>query len=232
MPGSPFSPAHQDLIALFETFGFERRAVRFNGEHLYAKTFGGPTPIACQAIDGRECLRAHISAGPPLIHLRTDHVFVVPVQPQYHRRLFPEAELQAELGIETDPVGNALRKAYFCHASTRRIEVGDALLFYRSRAEQGVHAAGVVESVVVSDDATEILRLVGNRTVYSEREVGDMTQRAVLAVLFRQDRILSPPIRLSELITAGALAGPPQQITQLRGDATVWLQTRLLNGSP
>lgn len=225
-------PVHQDLIALFETFGFERHAVRSNGEHLYAKTFGGPTAIPCQAADGRECLHAHVSLGPPLIHLRKDHVFVVPVQPRYHRRLFPEAELQTELGIETDPVGNALRKAYLCHASTRQIEVGDALLFYRSQAEQGVYAAGVVEAVVVSENSTEILRLVGDRTVYSEREVGDMTQRAVLAILFRQDRILSPPIRLSELTTAGALAGAPQQITRLRGDATAWLQTLLLHGSP
>ena len=225
-------PSHQDLIALFETFGFELREARVNGELVYTKSFAGPAPVRCDAQNGAECLRVHISEGPPLLHLRPDHVFVVPVQPRYHRRLFPEAELEPELGIESDPVGNALRKAYLCHSSTRQIGIGDALLFYRSHAQQGVYAAGVVEDRVVTVDEIEILRLVGDRTVYSEREVAEMTQRAVLAILFRQDRVLSSPIHLNELIAAGALAGPPQQITRLRGEATAWLSTRLLDGSP
>jgi len=51
--------------------------------------------------------------------------------------LFP-----ATVAVETHPFGNALRKAYLCHASTRRLEPGAPLLFYRSKDEKAVFVVG------------------------------------------------------------------------------------------
>jgi GNAT superfamily N-acetyltransferase len=224
-------PRHADLTALLETFGFSAVGALVNGELVYAKTFGDSVPVVCDDTTGDGCLATHVAFGPPSLHLRPGHTFVIPVQPRYHRRLFPEAELETELSFETDAVGNALRKAYLCNSSTRQIEPGDALLFYRSQALRGIYAVGVAERVVVSDDPDELIRTVGQRTVYSQEEIQNLAKTPVLAILFRQDRLLSTPITLAELIAASALGGPPQQITHLRRGATPWLCSRLHDGS-
>jgi hypothetical protein len=87
----------------------------------------------------------------------------------------------------------------------------------------------VCEDTLVSRDPAEIVAAVGRRTVYSLNEIRNLARRNdVLAVMFRQDRVLrSDPISLADLTGHGVLTSWPQAITQIRSEGAEWLAQRL-----
>lgn len=64
--------------------------------------------------------------------IQTCRVFVVPIEPCWHRVLLPDAEppddalFPAIDGLKIHPFGNALRKTYLCHSRSRLLHRGDA----------------------------------------------------------------------------------------------------------
>ena len=69
----------------------------------------------------------------------------MPIVPEYHMRLFPDAERQATLFAGYEAHGNGLRKAYLSKAAIRYLAPGDLLYFYRSHSDRGVRVVGVIE---------------------------------------------------------------------------------------
>lgn len=210
------------LIQLLEDFGFApAREQTGLGELQYVKAMVPPA-------DGSmlEPLEFHIRYGPP--HVRADEAewYVVPIQPRYSDLLFPETEAQFRLP-DPRPYGNAIRKAYLCHANVREIAPGSLLWFYRSESDQGLVALGVAESAVRSRAPDEIARAVGKRTVYSLDQIRAMCEKEVLAVLFRQARVFQPPLALWQLIDGGVVTAPPQSITRIKPEGKAWLRSRL-----
>lgn len=169
----------------------------------------------------------HLVFGPPAVKLSEDDVYVVPIQPTYHRALFPEGENPPPLVV--DAFGNALRKAYLSNAPIRRIDRGALLLFYRSQDLQAVTAVGVVEAIFVSRDSSAIQHYVGNRTVYTEAQIEELCLSEVLVILFRFDRMLEVPIPLEDLVAEGLLISHPQTITPAKPGGMAWLR-RVLEG--
>jgi hypothetical protein len=102
-----------------------------------------------------------------------------------------------------------MRKAYLCNSVIRTLRPGSNLLFYRSRDIRAVTSLGVVESTLVTRHAVDVARFVGNRTVYSFDQIGRLCSQMVLAILFRQARILRKPITLAELMGNGLLRAAP-----------------------
>jgi L-amino acid N-acyltransferase YncA len=214
---------HHDLLALLEDFGFELHQERTPiGELIYIKTFRP------DAADGAlDPLTYHVRLGPPAIKLEETRMFLVPIQPGYHRMLFPDAPGDFALFDLDQPFGHALRKAYLCNAPIRALRPGDTMLFYRSQDAMGIRCIGVVEETLVSADPAEIARAVGRRTVYSYAAIESMCQREVLAILFRQDRILPELLTVGELARHGVLLRPPQSIMSVREEGREWLANRL-----
>lgn len=215
---------HITLIDLLSGFGFRVHDRSPLGERVLAKhrrpADGAPVT---------DPLTFHITYGPPALDPQAPF-FVVPVEPKWHDLLFPEFTPQLTLWTGEHPYGNALRKAYLCNAAARQIAPGATLLFYRSRGLSAVTAVGVVEDVLVSRSSEEIARLVGRRTVYTLDDIAQKCRaaRPVLAVLFRQDRLLERPWSRQELDDAGVLNGPPQSITGVHSEeGRRWLQERL-----
>jgi ribosomal protein S18 acetylase RimI-like enzyme len=217
---------HLELIALLESFGFQHVDDR-NGERYYVKRLrpAGPPPADMDALE------FHVTFGPPAVQLVEGQVFIIPIQPRYHRSLFPDAPDEQLPLLAPLPHGNALRKAYLCRANLRSAQPGATLLFYlfyRSEDRRAVTAIGVLERSLVSSDADEILRFVGSRTVYSADEVRAMAaQGSVLAMLFRQDRFLEPPIKIGDLMGARAVSCAPQTTIKIQTEAIPWLRKRL-----
>ena len=223
---------HEQLIELIEDFGFEWRGDTTRpAEKIYAKRHGAagdPTGLAP--------LDFHVRYGPPALTVDSAQVFLVPIEPRWHRVLFPDAEpaddalLPAIAGLAVKPFGNAIRKAYLCNSPSRLLSPGDILLFYRSQDERAIWVVGVCEQVLVSSEAAHVAAIVGRRTVYSYDDINDLTRKGeVLAILFRQDRILrDAPIPLVELMASRALRGAPQSITRAREEGTTWLKKRLV----
>lgn len=220
---------HTQLITMLEDFGFEQlddeTALR---ELVMAKQLT-PTDEA-----KRDPLTYHRQFGPPAVDPSQGRdIYVIPIQPLYHARLFPDHPREpARLLPDDDPFGNALRKAYISQSVIRPLPRGATMLFYRSDDWQAVSAVGVVEESMRSSDPSEVAAFAGQRTVYSYREIEAMTRPAALAIQFRQDRLLEPPWPLAGLIEAGVLNAPPQSITQIRReDGVAWLTSHLAASS-
>ena len=213
-----------NLIRLLEDFGFQDMGQRTNlGELILAK----PMSFTEADRDSHTPLEFNIRYGPFATKIKGVPAFVVPIKPKYHRLLFPETEQQLELMPGRQPFGNSIRKAYLSNAAIRTIARGANLLFYRSEDIRSVTCLGVVEDTLVSNSAIEIARCVGKRTVYKFAEIEALCQKEVLAILFRQSRVLKEPIPLKELIANGVLSAAPQSILTVPEGATEWLQTRL-----
>jgi GNAT superfamily N-acetyltransferase len=217
---------HDSLIQLFADFGFQPWVDRTpRGESVLIKSF---RPSDADAA-GLEPLEFHRRFGPPALALRPERTFVIPIQPEYHRMLFPQAEPQLGLGLDdTDrPYGNALRKAYLSHAKINPMPSGSTLLFYRSGDAHAITCVGVLEEAHRSDDAEAIAKLVVRRTVYSFEQISAMAQQPTLTLLFRQDRILAEPISLAEARASQLLSAAPQSIASVRAEGFEWLTKRI-----
>lgn len=219
---------HEQLIELVEDFGFRPLELRSGlGELVYAKRHG-QVPVGSM-----DPLDYHVNFGPPALALQAGRAFLVPIEPRWHRVLFPDAEpddalFPATAGLTIQPFGNAIRKAYLCHSSSRLLRRGDVLLFYRSGDEKAVYVVGVCEDVLVSHDPEQIAAAVGRRTVYSFDDITLLTRGGpVLVIQFRQDRVLTDPIDLEELIAAGVVRSWPQSVTKTKEEGERWLAQRL-----
>jgi GNAT superfamily N-acetyltransferase len=227
-------PRHEALIALAEEFGFVASdATTPRGEILLRKRF-----VPSDGEGGDDALDFHVQFGPRALH-RDAAVFIVPIQPRFHGLLFPETEPPRLAFDEPQPYGNAIRKAYLCHAKIERLRAGATLLFYKSKSksgtkttsvnEQSIQCVGVVERVVRSQSVETIAREVGRRTVYRYADIDRMTRdRPVLAILFRHAITMHQPIKLAELRRHELLGGAPQSIAQARTSALEWARKRIL----
>ena len=157
---------HTELIRLFEDHGFVVSPhVTKEGELVMWRSLV-PPPAAINELHPFEFNRRY---GP--WHLNTDvPIYVVPIQPHWEERLFPEGALQLGLFGDNAACGNGLRKAYLSRASTQQLASGDLLLFYRSQDEQAVRFVCVVEETLRSSDHLRLASFVGTRTVYSEED--------------------------------------------------------------
>jgi L-amino acid N-acyltransferase YncA len=215
---------HGALIDLLDEFGFESQGTRTAlGELVLVKSLL-PSSEDCATLNPLSFNRRY---GPYGVKIRGVATFVVPIKPQFHRVLFPDAEDQISLWPGAHAFGNSIRKAYLCNAPIRAITPGANLLFYRSADIRAVTVLGVVEDTTVTRSATEAARFVGKRTVYSLREIEKLCTSPVLAILFRQSRVLREPIPLKELIAQRVLTASPQSIRTVPKEATEWLEERL-----
>jgi len=164
----------------------------------------------------------HIRFGPK--YLSEECIsYIVPIQPQYHRLLFPELERQMDMFVENNPFGNSILKAYICHSNMKNIEPGSLLFFYRSQDSKVVQSIGVAEKCIRSDNPTEIVQFVGKRTVYSYQAIVEMCHKKVLAILFRQANGYETPLSRQQLESSGVFTRPPQSISRISKEGHTWL---------
>ena len=215
---------HSDLVRLFEDFGFTALdALSASGELILWK----PLVFDETAYEGSSPLEFHVRFGPRHFKFHDVSFFLVPIQPSYHRLLFPETDPQMSLLPGLHAFGNSIRKAYLSNSITRQLAPGDVVLFYRSEDEQSVRCIGVVEETLVSERPDEIARFVGQRTVYPYDQIAAMCERPVLAILFRHARSLDHQLTLLELIRHGVVQAAPQSITRAREEGTAWIREQL-----
>lgn len=214
---------HEKLIEILGDFGFLRLDEKTNvGELMLAKPLNPDVEDAYL----RDDLEYHVRYGPRFF--RTESAWhIVPIQPPFAEVLFPESEPQETLFPGLHPYGNAIRKAYLCKSRIKSISPGSVLVFYRSRSNRGAIALGIVEKTFVSKSSVEIVRAVGKRTVYSLQDIENMCEGPVLAILFRQARVLYPAISSDELIKGKVFARAPQSIMHLEGEGLEWLQAKV-----
>ncbi len=218
-------PKHQTLISLLGKFGFEKCGTKGSEDVYFKKSkvlLLNPHP------SGFEFHKTFW----PCISIGTSSVYLVPVQPQFHDRLFPEAARRyapSQMTLFEDALpktpGNAIRKVYVCNAPALCLEPGSILLFYRSRDSE-ITSVGVLEQYSAANDLVELQSLVGNRSVYTGQElaskVGGRIQARAMNFYYAKD--LRTPVPLSALRKLHI--AQPQSIVRLDGNKFMCL----LNG--
>lgn len=210
-------PKHATLIKLISRLGFQKSSNK-GGEEVYFKytkvvtLATPPSPFDFHKLFW------------PCIKVAGVDKYCIPIQPQFHQRLFPEAaeqfnkQLSFSFPTDTQPQtpGNAIQKVYICNAQTKSMNPGDILLFYRSQ-DSAITSVGVLEDYSKAADFNTLKSLVGRRSVYSDKELLEMTKKKnpAKAINFYYAENFSVPVHLAELKAHGVLKGRPQSITAI-----------------
>ncbi|WP_373033632.1 GNAT family N-acetyltransferase [Sulfurovum sp.] len=141
--------------------------------------------------------------------------YIIPIKPQYHEVLFPDKQRQASLFSVNKAAGNTIKKAYLSHSNLSHMNSGDLVLFYRSHDLQSVTTLAIVEKFFISDDSDLIAGEVAKRTVYSFRDIDEMSVKPTKVILFRQVFHLNDGISLKWLLENGIVNGNIQSITRI-----------------
>lgn len=157
----------------------------------------------------------------PYIKVKDQSIFIIPVQPQYHKLLFEEAEKSFQISID-DTLGmntsaNAIKKAFISNKNIKKIKQGDILLFYASKDKKAITTLGVVETTWNKfDSQEEIFNIVRKRTAYNKKELEQVTRLDSLVIMFKHYITFNKPITDKFLYENNILNGPPQSIGELK----------------
>jgi len=173
------------LINLLEDFGFRFLKEIEKKEHVYIKYFSNEN-INIKESMITDNLGFHIRYSPYFKNSLNINKFIIPIQPKYHKILFPDNQKEIKLFHENDPYGNAIKKAYICHSKTRTINKGDLVYFYRSHDYKAIVNIGIVEEILITKNSDELAAFVGKRSVYGLSEITGFCKKETLAILFRQ----------------------------------------------
>lgn len=214
-------PKQEALIRLIEEYGFRKTLDLANGELVYEKVVKhGPLKPA----SGQKVLDAVRENYPRFSDNQTVRKFVVPIDPPYHVKLFPEVTAPAAgtPGVVGGKPGNTIKKVYICHAPSNQLRAGDLLFFYMMKGKtygsQSLTSVGIVESVRTTYDVEEVRRWTAKRSVFSDAELSSWVQgpTALKVIDFLLIGHLEPTLPLNLLMSENVLKGWPQSITQLQ----------------
>lgn len=209
-----FTKEEDYLVDLILEYGFEKVAVKYNGEDVYLKR------LVVEDIKNFSPLEISQKYYPSFYDGGNVRKFVIPIRPEYHDRLFTDyprrqtkiTEHMGEFIIE----GNTIKKAYLCHSKITRIRKGDIILFYRSGDLKSITSIGVIEAVYTQvDNAEQIINYVGKRTVYTRDEIEEMAKTPTTVILFRHHFHFREALDLDLLKDCEILKGAPQSITEI-----------------
>jgi GNAT superfamily N-acetyltransferase/rRNA-processing protein FCF1 len=238
-------PKHAFLIDLLTYYGFQETKKQANGESVLEKIMlkGSFPAFAGDVFDADRIYYPRFYDGNSI------RKFCVPIQADYHRRLFPEIAVGADLplfpkeefglilahGEERTP-GNTIRKVYLCRAKTTHLLPGALVFFYMSKdpsyaASQTITTVGVVEQVINVENSDDLIRLTAKRSVFSADKLRGMNPSAstpVKMIDFLLIGHLEPPIKLDALVRTGVFVNrPPQSISEIPEERYLRLRPQL-----
>ena len=175
---------HDDLIRLFERYGFERWGTKTTiagTELVLARKFG---PLNDNPLTDYPFVRADAGVQP----------WLLAVYPAYHTRLFPDSILRNESAavlVRDIPSANTIHKVYIGRLPLTRMAPSDPVILYRTTDKAGMArfrsvatSLCVVEEVRSKDaffDEEDFLTYCAPHSVFTEAE---------LAAEYRRSRVL------------------------------------------
>jgi predicted nucleic acid-binding protein/L-amino acid N-acyltransferase YncA len=223
-------PKQTALIGLSAGLGFETVSTRATGESTLARRMKAPS------IERGDFLAA-VTANYPSVPPITQSAAIIPIQPAFHKKLFPEASetpvgqtlplFSLDFGAPSDTEiapAAAIRKAYLCTAQTKEIKRGTPIVFYLTKTTeiafgQCATGFGIAEQYIHATSVEDILKIARLRTVFAQDELQLMLKRKgflkVLKFLFVG--FFRDPVSLDELKRRKIVGGPPQSIAKIDG---------------
>lgn len=217
-----FSKENDPLVALIEDFGFSKDAIIIQEwSEIPEDVFVKKILISSDEIRLIDPIQVSKQYFPNFYDGVDVKKHIIPIQPKYHNLLFTDFPRRGQLTIneainEFIIEGNTIRKAYLTHSSTKKIDPGDIILFYRSEDMKELVSVGVVEKVQYDlTDKEQVFNLVGKRTVYTLSEIEKFVKKPTTVILFNHHFYLRNPISYEDLLKNNLLQGPPQSITEI-----------------
>ncbi len=225
-----FTKADDPLVKLISEYGFNKIAIKDNGEDIFVKRliFDSKYKESLTPIEVSQLYYPSFYDGDAV------KKFVVPILPAYHNKLFTDYSMRQitliEYADEFVVEGNTIKKAYISHSNIRRMQQGDVILFYRSEDEQAITSLGVVEAIYSGiKDARQILQLAGKRTVFTRGEINQWVERNPVSIfLFRHHFHLKKPIDLPRLVDSQVVKAAPQSAMEISDEK--YAQVRDMGG--
>lgn len=220
-----FTRPSDQLIELITEYGFDKVAVKDNGEEVYVKKL----VTDGDDVAGMSPIEISKRFYPSFYDGNKVKKFIVPIRPEYHNKLFTDfpwrqpmlSEYSGEFIIE----GNTIKKAYLSHSRIKKMSPEDLILFYRSGDLQAVTSIGVVEAVYTGlRDRDQILKLTGKRTVFSREDINALAEDPISIFLFRHHLHLDKPLTLEKLVDSNVLAAHPQSATEISDERYIKLK--------
>jgi len=211
-----FAKGNDPLLKLIEEYGFFLAAKKKDNEEIFIKNL----------IPNKKCkspLEVLNNFYPSFYDGKEVRKFLVPIQPDFHDRLFTDYdkrqpklyEFMEELIVE----GNTIKKAYICHSNTKKIHPGDIVIFYRSIDKKMLTSIGVVDKIFNDVlDPEKVQKEVKNRTVYKTKEIVEMVKKPTKILQFYHNFHFPNAIKINTLIKEKILNGYPQQIQEINED--------------
>ena len=217
-----FSKEKDFLVALIEDYGFSKDAtIEQDWSEIPEDVFVKKIIISHDEIRSVDPVKVSKQYFPNFYDGGNVKKHIIPIKPIYHNRLFTDFPRRGQLTIdevinEFVIEGNTIRKAYLTYSSTKKINPGDIILFYRSEDMKKLVSVGVVEKVRYDlIDKEQVFNLVGKRTVYSLSEIEKLVKKPITVILFNHHFYLKSPISYEDLLENNILLGPPQSITEI-----------------
>ena len=204
------------LVTLLGSLGFSKIG-QYKEDDVWLKLMK-PDRIAF-SIDSQTNLQFDINYYPRYFDGVGVRKFIIPIKPEYHNQLFPDARrdilLSQQNGFVYSSEANAIKKAYICRSPINSIRVGDLVLFYRSQDSKAVDTIGFVEQTLHTDDIDQVLALVARRTVFTKESLQlRLHGERALVILFRFIEHLKRPVPMRQLTAAG-MCGEIQTIRRI-----------------
>lgn len=151
-------------------------------------------------------------SGYPFVQLDNQDIFIIPVQPKYHKLLFEEAEREFQISIDDtqgiNTSANAIKKAFISNSKIKKIKPNDILLFYASHDKKAITTLGIVETTWNKfESQEEIFNIVRKRTAYNEDELLYVTSLDSLVIMFKHYITFNNPITYNFLLDNGIVNG-------------------------
>lgn len=204
-----FPEADDYLVSLISQYGF-RKVGTYEREDVYLKNMivsSSATPEKISSI-----YYPSFYDGPRV------QKHIVPIMPEYFERLFVSnvsKQLSFDDTSQLVTEQNTILKAYVCN-TFRSVKQNDILLFYRSRDYKSIIPLGTVYQAYSNlTDPEKIQGLVGNRTVYSLKEITSLAATPATVILFRHHFDFEHPVSYNFLLKNRVITKPPRTITRI-----------------
>lgn len=200
----------ENLIRYFEKFGFKFWGKKGN-ELVYVRDMK-------KRFDSNSPLKSY-----PYIK-RDNDSFVIPIKPKYHTFLLPDSILQREeYESKHMPVEYAVNKYYVTNSGwLEKPKVGDNIIFYRSSQEGAIAkyssvltTIGIVTNIIVPKDVTELIKIVSNKTAYSEEELIKSFNKNTYVIEFAYITTLKRKLIYNECHEKGILDSFPRGVLKI-----------------
>ncbi len=217
-----FEGEDDSLVYIIGNYGFEDVGKKVsNGETVYLKKFIADDT----SLPPLEIAKKYYPCFKDGENIKK---FVIPIQPQYHDVLFPDYSKRQMTFADYSEInipGNAIKKAYLSSSKITKITPGSIILFYRSKDQQAITSIGVVDQQPIrTNDADELQRIVGKRSVYSNDQLVEWTQETVFVLRFKHHLYLPNPLNLKYLKEKNILKAAPQSITEINHEQYLTLK--------